>query len=136
MLAAAPRGLAENEATPYVADDEDSSTAAAIAAVKGGRNGVDAWILQARALEHAGYLPGDVLMVDLNSEPHDGDVVCAQIYDLRGRAETVFRIFERPYLVAATLDRTHFKPIYVDERVSIRGVVINLIRPRLSRLAS
>ena len=48
-----------------------------------------------------------------------------------GRAETVFRIFEDPFLVAATLDRTLFKPWLIDnDRVIVRGVVIASLRER------
>lgn len=129
------RGFAEHEAEPFIARGDDP-VSAAVDAVKAGRNSIDAWTLQSRALEVAGYLPGDVLMVDLNAGPHDGDAVCAQVYDRHGNAETVFRIHEAPYLQAATYARGLFKPLLVDgDRVMIRGVVIASIRPRLSQLA-
>jgi SOS-response transcriptional repressor LexA len=93
------------------------------------------WTLRSRALEVAGYLPGDVLIVDLNARPDDGDVVCAQVYE-RDNAETLFRIYEAPYLQAATYQRGLFKPLLVDgRRVVLRGVVVASIRPRLSQLA-
>jgi SOS-response transcriptional repressor LexA len=88
-------------------------------------------VLRSRCLEVAGYVPGDVLMVDMNAKPEQGDVVCAQVYDRLGRAETVFRIFEDPFLVASSLDGTFFKPLLIDnERVVVRGVVVASFRDR------
>ncbi len=133
-----PRGFAEHEAEPFQPSREiDPYVAAAVLAVAGGLNSISPWVLQSRALETAGYLPGDVLMVDLNAQPEDGDAVCAQVYDRSGNAETVFRIYEAPYLQAATYARGLFKPLLIDGgRVAVRGVVITSIRPRLSLLAS
>lgn len=136
-LPAPMRGFAEQEARPFDAsDDGDRLVAAAVAAITEGQNAIVPWNLQSRAIEVAGYMPGDVLMVDLNGVPDDGDVVCAQVYDRSGNAETVFRIFEAPYLQAATYQRGLFKPLLIDgDRVAVRGVVVTSIRPRLSLLA-
>lgn len=124
-----PRGLAEAEAAPF--QPTGGAEAAAIVAWKAGRNGLDPWILQSRALENAGYVEGDILMVDLNETPKSGDIVCAQVYDRAGRAETVMRIYEHPFLVSATHDRNLFRPLLVDDdRVQLRGVVIGSLRPR------
>ncbi|HHY49525.1 MAG TPA: hypothetical protein GYA10_07245 [Alphaproteobacteria bacterium] len=129
------RGFAESDAQPYDAAGADDIVARAVAAAKAGRNHVDPWVLRSRALEAAGYLPGDVLIVDLNARPEDGDVVCAQVYDRRGNAETVFRVLERPFLVAAMLDRRPTRPLLVDDdQVVVRGVVVASVRPRQSRL--
>jgi len=125
-----PRGLAESESARY---DAEPLTVidGAVKALKGERNGIDPWVLKSRCLEAGGYLPGDVLMVDLNARPEPGDIVCAQVYDRNGKAETVFRIFEDPFLVAATLDRSIMKPWLVDnDRVVVRGVVIASFRER------
>lgn len=130
---ATPRGLAESEAEPYRALEVEDAASRAVYAAKGGRNGVDPWILRSRALENAGYMPGDVLMVDLNAEPRDGDAVCAQVYDKSGRAETVMRLFEKPFLVSATADAALRRPLLVDGiHVVVRGVVVASIRPRLA----
>ena len=130
---AAPRGFAEAEAAPFLAIDADDPFTAAIAALKGGQPGVDAWVMKSRAMETAGFLPGDVLVVDLNAEPRDGDAVCVQLYDRAGRAETAFRIYEAPFLVAASHDPELRRPVLVDnERAVIRGVVIGSFRPRLT----
>ncbi len=120
----APSGMSE-EAEPYVAT-EDNAIAVAIRALIGGRPGVDPWRLRTHALEDAGYKPGDLVIVDLNAEPKAGNAVCAQVYDWeRGRAETIWRIFEPPYLIAATADRSLRKPLLVDnQQVAIKGVVL------------
>ena len=71
-------------------------------------------------------------MVALGETPLSGDVVCAQIYDWsNGRAETVFRIFEPPYLLAASADPQFLRPFVVDDdKVQVKGVVIHTIRVR------
>lgn len=126
----APRGFSENESEIYD-PPAGSYLSGAINAIKAGRNGIDPWVLNSRALENAGYFPGDVLLVDLNETPADGDVVCAQMYDRVGRAETVMRIYEHPFLIAATTDRNLLKPALVDNKsVVIRGVVVATLRDR------
>lgn len=125
------RGFGEMDALPFEPADGDDLVVRAIAAAKGGRNHIDPWLLRSRALEALGYIPGDILIVDLNTRPEDGDIVCAQVYDRAGAAETVFRLIERPFLVAATLERRHVKPLLIDdEQVVVRGVVVASIRPR------
>lgn len=97
-------------------------------------NGLYAQRLNSRALEGVGYLPGDVMVVDLNQSAKLGDVVVAQIYKQRG-AETVFRLYAKPFLIAAALDRCPHLPMLVDDdRVSIRGVVVASFRPRRGHL--
>lgn len=91
------------------------------------------WRLGGRAVELAGYLPGDLLLVDQSVAPRAGDLVCAQIYDVqRGSAETVFRLFEPPYLTTRTLDpASHAKPQLIDgERCVVLGTVIRMLRRR------
>lgn len=130
QAASRPSGLAEVEAEPYDASTSDILRAA-VDALRGGRNGLDAWILHSRALENAGYLPGDVLIVDLNAEPRSGDAVCAQIYDRNGQAETVMRLYEHPFLTSATNDKALMRPHLVDgDRVLLRGVITSSLRPR------
>lgn len=125
-----PRGLAEQESARYDAEPVQSIDGA-VQALKAGRNGVDPWVLRSRCLENIGYMPGDVMMVDLNARPEAGDVVSAQVYDRTGRAETVFRIFEDPFLIAATMDANLMKPLLIDnDRVIVRGVVIASFRER------
>ena len=132
-MAAPVQGFAESEASPLEVSAQ-SHFRAIIAALGQGRRNIDAWTLQSRALEGAGYRPGDVLLVALDEIPASGDVVCAQIYDWsKGRAETVFRIFQPPYLVAATGDPQFLRPHLVDDSaVSIKGVVLHSLRGRTS----
>jgi len=131
--APSPAGFAEPEAAP-LDRSANSPLAAAVAALMRGHNNLDPWVLNSRALETAGFLPGDVLLVGLNETPLAGDVVCAQIYDWpAGKAETVFRLFRPPYLVAATADPALQTPHVVDgSRVAIKGVVVNSLRGRAS----
>lgn len=124
------RGLSEDESTRYEAEPA-SFVPPAVDALRGNRNGVDPWVLRSRGLEAAGYMPGDILVVDLNAAPRSGDVVCAQVYDRAGKAETVMRVYEHPFLVAATFDPSLFKPLLVDnDRVMVRGVVVASFRER------
>ncbi len=127
----APPGFAEPEAVPLDMSAE-TPLAAVIAALMRGRANLDAWTLKSRALESAGYRPGDILLVGLNETPVVGDVVCAQVYDWTiGRAETVFRLFQPPYLIAATADPALLRPHVVDNsRVVIKGVVLSSLRGR------
>lgn len=131
-LGTAMDGVAESEAEPYLASASHSPTEQAIEALRRGRNAADPWVLRTRALEDAGYLPGDLVIVDLNATAIAGDAVCAQVYDWdKMRAETVFRIFEEPYLVGASRDPAFRKPMLVDGKsVIIKGVVTELLRPR------
>lgn len=127
----------EEEAAAYQIDrkSNDPRINDAIRYLLQGQPGLDPWVLKTRALELAGYLPGDVVLVDLNAEPEDGDAVVAQHYDLR--TETVFRIYQKPYLVAAAVDRVTRPPLVVDDRrVMIRGVIIATFRQRKGHLAS
>jgi len=126
-------GFAEMEATPLRQNDTghyDGVVEAAIA----GRNNVDAWVLRSRALEGAGCRPGDTLIVELGAEPRRGDIVCAQIYDwARAGAETVFRLFEPPALIAVTTDAALLRPWTLsDSAVTIKGVVTHVLRERVA----
>lgn len=97
-----------------------------------GNPDASAWTLNTHALESAGYLPGDILITDAKAVPYVGEPVCAQVYDLKsGTAETVFRILERPYLVAASADPALRKPLLIDdERVIVMATVVSSLRPR------
>ena len=124
-------GLSEPDALPLDVPARSHLEAIIAALSQRGRN-VDPWSLRGRALENAGYRPGDILLVALGETALAGDVVCAQVYDWpSGKAETVFRIFQPPYLLAASSDPTLMRPLVLDgETVEIKGVVINSIRDR------
>lgn len=130
---ALPPGFTEREATPLdIESQTDPILQRLVSLAKGGQNGLDPWVLNNRAIENLGYTPGDILMVDLNAVPEDGDVVCAQVFDRMGNPETAFRVFYRPYLMGASDLRQYLRPIPVDDRVHIRGVVVAGIKPRLA----
>lgn len=125
-----PRGFVEGEALHYEGSGADAMNAA-VSAVRRDANGLDPWVLRSRALETAGYLEGDVLMVDFNAEPRAGDVVCAQVVDPSGGNRTIMRIYEDPYLVSASMDPALLKPLHVGrDPVVLRGVVVASFRPR------
>jgi len=130
---ALPAGMAEADAVPYQADDTALKPwcHAAIEKAREGRNGLDPWVMRGRSLDLSGILPGDVLLVDLNRRPVSGDIVCAQIVDFTtGVAETVFRLFQPPFLITHSAKMGPMRPDVVDEnRVSIRGVVEGVVRP-------
>jgi SOS-response transcriptional repressor LexA len=132
---AMPQLLREREAEPYKFDEAADIVGDMVASVVGRANGVDPWLLRSRALEAAGYKDGDVLIVDLNAAAKPGDVVCAQVYEWsKGKAETVFRIWEPPALVSATHDASLRRPLIVDQdKIMIRGVVIASVRRRTGK---
>jgi hypothetical protein len=130
-VSAAPRGFAE-DAVPFDAAGADPALAAALKALIGSRSAADPWTIRTRALERIGFLPGDIVIVDLGRRPEAGDAVCAQVYDWRrATAETVMRLYEPPYLVAASLDEGLRRPLVVDnEQVMIKGVLLpHRLRP-------
>jgi lambda repressor-like predicted transcriptional regulator len=129
-------GFGEVEAVPFQfdpkADAIDGNIDRAVRELTRGRNGRDAWVIQSDALERSGLLPGDIVIVDLNIQPKARDIVCAQLYDWsRSKAETVFRLYEPPYLLTDSLRARPQKPVPVDgQDVVIRGVVDGLLRRR------
>lgn len=137
--ARAGSGFAEPEAMPFdlMKGSGDALTDATIAAMLARDQHVHPWVLRNKALESAGYFPGDILMVGLNERAQPHDVVCAQVYDWnRGGAETIFRLYEPPFLLSASTAPQFLRPLMVDDdRVTIKGVVLHLLRPRRSLVA-
>jgi len=126
-----PPGLAE-DAVPFDADAADPAVAAAIKALIGSRAAAESCTIRTRALECLGYLPGDIVIVELDRRPEPGDVVCAQVYVWgRSEPETVMRIYEPPVLVGASYDEHLRRPLMIDDaRVIIKGVVLpHRLRP-------
>ncbi len=126
----APPGLAE-DAVPFDTESADPAVSAAIKALIGGRADADSRTISSRALEGLGYLPGDIVIVDLRRKPVAGDVVCAQVSQSgRSEPETVMRIYQPPVLLAATFDPQQ-RLFWVDDpRVKIEGVVLpHRLRP-------
>ena len=138
----APPGIARSspafaeDAAPFAGSGRDSRIEQAVSAIVAGRNGIAPWTVKSRALELAGILPGDVVLVDLNAAPEPGDAVCAQVYDWsRMRAETVMRVLANAgplkLLISRSMDPAFNAPLVVDdERVVIKGVVLpHRLRP-------
>jgi hypothetical protein len=124
------RGFRE-EAVPYDAKDADPALSAALKAIISDRRAV-LWTVRTRSLEGLGVLPGDIVIVDLGVRAQPGDTVCAEVYDVRrGTAETVLRVYEPPFLVAASFDETQRRALFVDDNnVTIKGVVLpHRLRP-------
>ncbi len=91
------------------------------------------WTVRTRAIELAGYVPGDDLLADSAVGPRARDAVVVQILDQRvGTAETVLRVYDPPYVITETADPTaRAKPLLVDnDRVAIWGVVVAAMRKR------
>ncbi len=90
-------------------------------------------VVNTRALDLAGYVPRDDILLDMAETPSAGDIVAAQVYNLaRGTAETVLRIYDPPYLTLRSTDPgAQAKPLLVDtERVKIMAVAIKVLRRR------
>lgn len=128
-----PIGLG-GDAIPFDTGTADPISTAVLALI-GARNGVSAVTLHSHALELAGYLPGDVVLLDRNATPQSGDIVLAEIEEWpRHTAKTVLRMLQRAapidLLIARSLDPA-FLPIVVDgERVTIKGVILpHRLRP-------
>lgn len=123
-----PHGLSE-DAAPFTAQADDPINVA-IAAFTANYAATALWTIRTRAVELAGFCPGDIAILDLNGKPQPGDVVCAQVYNWgRMTAETLVRVFERAapveLLVAKTLDPALQQPIVIDgERVIVKGVFL------------
>jgi hypothetical protein len=123
-----------SEAARFEPSKEAKELAVMISAIHRGRPNVEAWRLKTMALEGVGYLPGDIVFVEALPEgvlPKPQDAVCAQVVDYQhGSAETVWRVYDSPFLVGAANDRTAYKPLLVDgDRVKIIGVIRESLRP-------
>lgn len=126
-----PALIGLSEAERYLPADEQDDICELVKHLLGRRGGLDAWRLKTDALEQVGYLAGDVVVVDMHAAAQPQDVVCAQVHNWRGGgSQTIWRVYDPPYLVGAAHDRTAYKPVMVDsERVVIKGVVDKLVRP-------
>jgi hypothetical protein len=98
------------------------------------RPGVDVWAVKGRSMDLAGYVDGDMIVVDSHraERARAGDDVLAQVYDLNhADAQRVFRRYDPPFLFAISTDQAELKPMLVDnERVVIVGVVTSSWRQK------
>lgn len=130
-LLASP-GLSEEALRFQPQPKDDAVTLKMIDIALKDRPNAASWRLKTHALEYAGYLPGDVLISDAAVTPYAGEAVVAQLYEVgSASAETIFRIIEPPYLVAATRDQALRAPLLIDnKRVIVMGAITQSFRFR------
>ncbi|KPG01812.1 hypothetical protein IP86_03110 [Rhodopseudomonas sp. AAP120] len=118
------------EAQPYRSSGVKTPLDHALDALRAGCIDWTAWTVRARTMEAAGFLPGDVVLVDHNARPSDGDAVLAEIYDFdRSKPDLVWRRLRTSgniqLLVSASFDPNLGEPALVDgKNVNIKGVVL------------
>ena len=124
-------GFSESDAAAWIPGPglAEAAGVRSIAQVLGAdRPGVDIWRVRSRAMQLAGYMPDDFLLVDTHAAERvrPGDVVIAQIYsNATGTAATVLRRLEPPVLVAASTDPEDARVHVVDGvNVLVRGKVV------------
>ena len=107
------------------ADVLERMTAAVLAA----NRTLASYVLLESNLEDLGYLPGDIVLVDVEMTPSAGDVVRASVKTGRDSFDEVFRLYEPPYLISGSLTSRKRKPLLVDnDQVIISGVVSASVR--------
>lgn len=108
----------------------EDAIAAMLAAATRGQSHLVPWTLTSRSLELEGYLPGDVVIVDMSASPGHGDPVYAEVKSYRGEPpETVMRVYESAgpvrLLVSRSMDPDLQRPLVIDDdRVVVRGVIL------------
>lgn len=121
-------------------DNETPALRQAIVSLCDGRRNAHPWLLRGEDLADFGYLSGDIVVVDLDEAPRNGDVVCAQVHDFQFlRARTVFRFYDGGYLLSGSTAPNLRLPLPItDRQVTIMGVVVAMLRPRqaAARLAA
>lgn len=126
-LALITRGV---EVVKWKGKQKDRRARAAAAFTKGQPHW-QPWIIRGRALTLSGIMQGDIVIVDHQmTTPEPGEVVIAQSYDWdAGETRSVIRIYEPPYLIAASQEQQYRKPILIDhDKVRITGTVIGTLR--------
>lgn len=124
------RPLCVGEVRELDADDLPEILRAAVEAVLAKSPNVTVWMIETRAIEAAGWLPGDVVIVDPLQAPKRGEPVFAQAINPRTGAEDIIvRLYEPPFLVPASYDPALRKPTIDDnQHVRICGAVIAMFR--------
>lgn len=122
-------GFSDSDAVPFVGKPAETQKIKDISHHFGGaRPGIDVWQVKSLSLSLAGYMPGDLILVDTHASElaRAGDVVIAQKYDWHsGGAVTLLRRYEPPVLVAASPDPDEARVFVVDgNNIVIMGRVI------------
>lgn len=87
----------------------------AIIALREGRKTVEEWQILGPSMMDAGYYPGDIVLVDKAEYARAGEPVLAMSMAEEGH-RPVFRLYEKPYLVAATSQPGYRTPLLVDDK--------------------
>lgn len=92
----------------------------------------EAYLVGDRALDLAGYLPNDIILVDPSIRPETGDIVALRFRTGPMKSRTLtLRIHDAPFLTAHSTDETLRRPILIDpDRIEIVGVVTKAMRQR------
>jgi hypothetical protein len=93
----------------------DTALLQALRSLIGDREGIEPWRLNTRALELEGYMPGDIVLVDLNASPQAGDAVYATIRE-QSRVEPIMRKFQPTGIVDLLVPRTNDPDAPADAR--------------------
>jgi transcriptional regulator with XRE-family HTH domain len=124
-------GFAESDCAAWVPGPGigEGASVRSIAQVLGAdRPGVDIWRVRSRAMQLAGFMPDDFLLVDTHAaeRARAGDTVMAQVYNnATGTAVTVLRRLDPPVLMAASADPEDAKAHVVEGvNVRVRGKVV------------
>jgi hypothetical protein len=137
-MAAAPRrsgGQAslpgvDNEGRPVLLADLPEDIARYLSSVTAGRQ-AEIWQLATDLVEGAGYLVGDLVVVDRGQTPRAHDVVMAEVGGNHVSAKSVFRVYVPPYLLVVSPRAMLQSPLLVDDtRVVIIGVIVGSLRSR------
>jgi len=131
--ASGPRRLQERPAGLLNPQAEMDEIASAIErAHQGDSAQLDAYLVRDRTLDLAGYLPGDVILVDPSRAPQPGDVVALQPRGTLSQREGVMvRIWDAPWLTAHSTDVRCSRPMLIDpQTATILGVVTTALRHR------
>jgi hypothetical protein len=119
-------GFADSDVSVFKPAAQNSRLPNAIGTLLGQKPGVDVWTVKGMGMALSGYLPGDFILVDTfqSERVRAGDAVIAQVYG-RENVRTVFRRFEPPVLVAASMDPDDARAFVVDGvNVVIAGKVV------------
>lgn len=123
-------GVVYAEAAPVARKANDL-----IACAIGDSNEFTAWTLQSQALENSGFREGDIFLVDESAAPAEGDIVRVEFKSYARDANSAFRIYEPPFLLADTSDTGLRKPMLIGQGARVAGVAVASIRPLKARAA-
>lgn len=129
-LSKAPSGFSESQAKLWT-PPKDFHSSALIAALKAiARHGQTYEI--ARPSPSLGLLMGDILIIDLNTPPKDGDVVLIGLQVTEGPddVQTLVRRLQKGFAVSA--DPGEVQPIVeLGDQAAWRGTVLSMFRPTM-----